>query len=1221
MLTPVLNIQSARVSGTIHIRANGSIEPDTTPAVDAERTCESELREDGNTYSRSTKNLPHYTYARGNDQGKSTMSNWFQMGVGDWSISRPTLLETNESSVNVTVLCYDIYDIPLYLASVLILDPVWRYSIYSGFTNGSGVFEAFNIPSGIVDFCVSWGNASAPGEPGYYMYLTGIDATSNVEVAVNAQNLRDGGELAMVTLTLQNSTGEPMIDTLLYPSFNATEGSAFPLGMGPITDAEGIVTLFLANDTWTPEPAYYSFLVCQMEESNNTLLMLGNKLVSTDQDMTLTMPSLGEMATIDLAFSYPSGISLMRDIRLFFEFPQGPQGYLLPLEIDRDALALMYLPSKLHGKMLFLMPAGSSGALFLPVTDVGSTRLCINASMPFGIGALYTNTTDVSGGPWLYLPMKMFTPISPGHIEQISMGGDYMKLRSVACIEANLGSTPKLSANFTDEFFNPLIWIIGEGNTSNPTGIPGIFSHIAIYNLTIRYPNGTIWYDGQAMASDPYGGSNLNGPLLGAPPFPSLDQLGTYTYNLSVDAGPWPLDPPGPPSNPFPGSFEVVEPPALATFGLNKDFNVWAEEDVLSGGNYTTNQLNFYSWIRNEDDATDTVLGDISFLVEGSGISWVDWEEYADWSSSHANWTFPSPDFNINENEEFGPGFNIEHSESRYLNVTLDRAMNETVFAAEGYQMANFTVNFNDTDFLWSWGHIEAHEHWEVNASFIPGTFQTDAPLDGPPHEDTHGIHFGLRKDEIQTSVDYNFSIVVKVEPTGSVMPPIMYKPHFGLGYAAHYHQEPMSGGESYVVEMPPEMLPDHISLAQASTNTSNLWTLEQTDQVWAFLGEVSKPAGARATFSLDRNLDVGTDGDVLLNGDYQAFPNYELSIRNEDDDSDTVLGNLGFYAEAENITSVAWEEYADWSSSYANWTFPSPDFIIHENEGFGTGFSVEPSDMVHINLTIGRWMNQSTFSSDGYQLVRFGAYFANTDFLWSWGHIGAHEHWGVNASIVPGTFQTDAPLDGPPHEDLHEMHYGLDKELIQTGVNYNFSVIIKVEPTEGRTVVYKPDVHIGRGFYHLIAIGPESEMAEMPPGMLPENVVVARVETNSSNYWLLESRSQIMVDLREFVIVQEPTVVLFNLSPNPATVGETVTLRGILLSENGNPLGNENVKLYARPIAGSWRYITSLATNEQGFFGWQAGIPFEGIFIFAAYYPGSESYESTYSFAILIVQ
>lgn len=100
-------------------------------------------------------------------------------------------------------------------------------------------------------------------------------------------------------------------------------------------------------------------------------------------------------------------------------------------------------------------------------------------------------------------------------------------------------------------------------------------------------------------------------------------------------------------------------------------------------------------------------------------------------------------------------------------------------------------------------------------------------------------------------------------------------------------------------------------------------------------------------------------------------------------------------------------------------------------------------------------------------------------------------------------------------------------------------------------------------------------------------------------------------------------TAVYFNLNPNPVGVGETVTLRGILVDESSQPLSNETVKLYARPLAGSWSYITSFTTNGYGIFTWQATIPeyATGTFILANYYLGSENYESSYNFATLIIQ
>jgi len=99
-------------------------------------------------------------------------------------------------------------------------------------------------------------------------------------------------------------------------------------------------------------------------------------------------------------------------------------------------------------------------------------------------------------------------------------------------------------------------------------------------------------------------------------------------------------------------------------------------------------------------------------------------------------------------------------------------------------------------------------------------------------------------------------------------------------------------------------------------------------------------------------------------------------------------------------------------------------------------------------------------------------------------------------------------------------------------------------------------------------------------------------------------------------------TALYFNLNPNPVSAGQKLTLKGILTDEFSKPLMGEVVKLYARPLAGSWQYIRSLTTSIYGVFMWQTTIPsVKGTFIFAAYYSGSEIYETSYNIAILIIQ
>ena len=100
-------------------------------------------------------------------------------------------------------------------------------------------------------------------------------------------------------------------------------------------------------------------------------------------------------------------------------------------------------------------------------------------------------------------------------------------------------------------------------------------------------------------------------------------------------------------------------------------------------------------------------------------------------------------------------------------------------------------------------------------------------------------------------------------------------------------------------------------------------------------------------------------------------------------------------------------------------------------------------------------------------------------------------------------------------------------------------------------------------------------------------------------------------------------TVLFFNITPNPAIHGQTIVLRGLLADEDWKLLPNQTVKLYARPLVGSWLYIASVVTNASGVFVWQAAIPNEvvGTYVFAAYYPGSATYIATYNFAVLVIQ
>jgi len=278
---------------------------------------------------------------------------------------------------------------------------------------------------------------------------------------------------------------------------------------------------------------------------------------------------------------------------------------------------------------------------------------------------------------------------------------------------------------------------------------------------------------------------------------------------------------------------------------------------------------------------------------------------------------------------------------------------------------------------------------------------------------------------------------------------------------------------------------------------------------------DITSESDADAQFSLHKNFGAGTENDSLTSGTYDAYLGYHMETYNEDDDSDTVLGNLTFSIQPENnITGVDWDEYAEWNESYARWEFP-PEFVIEENDAFGFGLGTSYSEPKYFNLNINRWFNQTSFNETAYQLVNFSVEFEDKNFEWLGGNINANEHEEVYASIVPGTFSYEAPLDGFEEWD-HGIHFDFDKDALQSGVTYNFSFVVRVEPT--MPVLYKPDITIGQGLYHNSTTGETGYVAEMPSYMLPENVSYASVSTNVSNAWSFERPNHLIAWLEEVV-------------------------------------------------------------------------------------------------------
>lgn len=98
-------------------------------------------------------------------------------------------------------------------------------------------------------------------------------------------------------------------------------------------------------------------------------------------------------------------------------------------------------------------------------------------------------------------------------------------------------------------------------------------------------------------------------------------------------------------------------------------------------------------------------------------------------------------------------------------------------------------------------------------------------------------------------------------------------------------------------------------------------------------------------------------------------------------------------------------------------------------------------------------------------------------------------------------------------------------------------------------------------------------------------------------------------------------TEILFNITPNPATAGQTIVLKGILIDQFSSPIANETVKLHYRTRFSEWHFAKTLTTNAYGTFVANGKPQKFGIYQLCVSYAGWTVYEPSYNFAVLIVQ
>jgi len=99
-------------------------------------------------------------------------------------------------------------------------------------------------------------------------------------------------------------------------------------------------------------------------------------------------------------------------------------------------------------------------------------------------------------------------------------------------------------------------------------------------------------------------------------------------------------------------------------------------------------------------------------------------------------------------------------------------------------------------------------------------------------------------------------------------------------------------------------------------------------------------------------------------------------------------------------------------------------------------------------------------------------------------------------------------------------------------------------------------------------------------------------------------------------------TRIYFNFTPNPATPGSSLTLKGILLDNSSNPVTSAGVVVeYSTDNGATWNYIWNLTTEDDGVFSRTFSAPRTGRYLARVSYQGNFTYSPSSNNAYLTVR
>ncbi|WP_218133163.1 PKD domain-containing protein [Methanofollis tationis] len=561
-----------------------------------------------------------------------------------------------------------------------------------------------------------------------------------------------------------------------------------------------------------------------------------------------------------------------------------------------------------------------------------------------------------------------------------------------------------------------------------------------------------------------------------------------------------------------------------ANLQVQSNDGVTTKTDLLASGYYPL-QHTYSISAYNMDDDSDTVLGNITYslgLLDMSHVVTIDRKDYATVNGSAVQWVFPG-DVTIPENNHIIVGVKTDYYDLQYVPVTLQRQLNSTRFTSDGYQMARFNITFEDLSRATGdlpctsiWVGLTAGRSGTVNASFVPGTFTTDLPLSRPIDSgEIHYLSFAPDLSQLEENRVYMIETVVKIDLPGDEVQPVEYRPYLGVGLGNSRGY--VDTGTAYTTAMPEDLLPPGVTHAAVSTNVSNRWSYSVNYMKMISLSQISRTdREEEAEFEIQLQKITRTDADLLESGYYPLQHRYLIRVSNDDDSSDTILGNVTYTLGLQDMSCIVEIEDSDYATvdqSAVRWVFPE-EIVIHEDRYLGSKVKTDKYETQYVPLTLRREMNNTNFYSDGYQQANFSITFedishATEDLPCTSILIGltASQADIVNASFVPESVITDLPLRRLSSSDIHHLSFYPKMEQIEENQTYTIKTVVKIDlPDEDALPVeYKPYIVIYLRNENDSEGAVKAHMTTMPEDMLPPGVIYASASTNVSNRWSYE--------------------------------------------------------------------------------------------------------------------